>query len=131
MESEKILNKYLHGLQKGSYTDIITLFAEDAVVNSPLYGKVKASHFYEELLNDTTKSKILVLNTFTNKSRNAGAVHFLYEWVLKDGTVTSFECVDIVEFSEKGKITQLTIIYDTYELRKAFERMKIKMKTKG
>lgn len=124
MEPEPLLNQYLHALEKGDYDSILHLFTEDAVINSPLYGRVKASHFYKELVDDTKKSTITVLHIFTSK--NAGAVHFFYEWTLKDGTLTTFECVDIVEFSGNGKIKELTIIYDTYRTRKHFERMKDK-----
>lgn len=122
MDSEKILTQYLHRLEKGSYQDVIALFTDDAFVNSPLYGKVNASHFYRELFRDTTQSAITVLHTFANS--HTGAVHFLYTWVLKDGTETSFECVDVVEFTGDGKIQQLTIIYDTYPVRQSFEKMK-------
>lgn len=128
MEIEKILTQYLEALEKGSYQDVMNLFSENAVVTSPLYGRVKAAQFYKELLKDTTKSKITVLNLFTNKSETVGAAHFLYEWILKDRTVTSFECVDVVEFSCNGKIDHLTIIYDTHETRQAFEKMKMKTK---
>ena len=121
MDIEKILTQYLHGLEKGSYQDIIALFTDDAVVKSPLYGTVKASQFYKELFNDTTQSTITVLHTFTQLT--TGAVHFQYTWVLKDGIKTSFECVDVVECSG-GKIQQLTIIYDTYAVRQSFEKMK-------
>ena len=124
MDSEKVLNQYVKALEKGLYNEIIHLFAEDAVVHSPLYGNVEASIFYTELFTDTKKSHIKVLNTFTGE--NAGAVHFLYTWILADGIKTSFECVDVFEFS-CGKIKDLTIIYDTYRVRKAFETMKIKM----
>lgn len=124
MEIEKTLTRYLHVLQKGSYEDIIELFTESAVINSPLYGKVKASRFYEELLKDTQKSEITSLNIFFNEPRNAGAAHFLYKWILNNGKITSFECIDIVEFADNGKIRQLTIIYDTYWIREGFEKMK-------
>ena len=46
------------------------------------------------------------------------------EWILKDGTKTSFECVGIAEFSDDGKINRLTIIYDTARVRHEFEKMK-------
>jgi len=121
MEIEKTLKLYLKALEKGSYEDIIKLFTENAMVNSPLYGKIKASEFYKELFKDTAKSKINLLNIFTDK--NLGAAHFLYEWVFKDGTPTSFECVDIFKFSD-GKIKHLTIIYDTYKTRQSFENCK-------
>jgi len=122
MEIKKTLKLYLQALEKGSYEDITKLFAEDAMVNSPLYGKIKASEFYKELFKDTKKSKITLLDLFTD--RNAGAAHFLYEWILKDETPTSFECVDIFHFFDDGKIKQLTIIYDTYKTRRSFENCK-------
>jgi ketosteroid isomerase-like protein len=124
MEIQKILTQYLNALEKSNLRDIIQLFAEDAVITSPLYGTVKAQQFYRELLTDTSKSKIMVLNTFISKNRNVGAAHFLYEWVLKDGTKTSFECVDVVRISDSGKIGELTIIYDTFAVRESFEKMK-------
>ncbi|HEC95886.1 MAG TPA: nuclear transport factor 2 family protein, partial [Euryarchaeota archaeon] len=65
MEIEKTLKLYLKALEKGSYEDIIKLFTENAMVNSPLYGKIKASEFYKELFKDTAKSKITLLNIFT------------------------------------------------------------------
>lgn len=121
---EKVLTQYIQALEKGDYPHIMTLFTQDAVIISPLYGKVRASHFYEELLKDTRKSTITVFHVFINK--NAGAIHFQYEWILNNGTQTSFECVDIIKFSEDGKISQLTIIYDTSGIRKEFEKMKMK-----
>lgn len=117
-----MLTQYTQALEKGSYKDVITLFAGDAVVNSPLYGKVRAPDFYRDLFKDTGTSKITVHHVFSGK--DCGAAHFSYEWVLRDGTKTAFECVDIVEFSDDGKIRELTILYDTYKIREAFEKMK-------
>ncbi|MCK4636954.1 MAG: nuclear transport factor 2 family protein [Methanomicrobia archaeon] len=125
MEIEKTLILYLQALEEGSYEDIIELFTDDAVINSPLYGNIKALTFYKELFKDTTKSTITVLNLFTSKeNKNAGAAHFRYEWILKDGTPTSFECVDTFQFSDDNKIKHLTIIYDTYRIRQHFEKIK-------
>lgn len=123
MDVEHLLTRYLACLETGRYEDIVQLFTEDAVVHSPLYGEVRAAHFYRELLKDTQQSKITVLHVFS--SQEAGAVHFVYEWVLKDGTPVSFECVDVIEVSQ-GKIKNLTIIYDTYGIRTSFEKMKLK-----
>lgn len=123
MEPEEILTQYLHSLEKGDYEGILELFTQDAVVSSPLYGDIKASQFYRDLLRDTTKSRITLLNLFKSM-KNVGAAHFLYEWILRDGTVTSFECVDVMDVSDDGKIEHLTIIYDTFEIRNVFEDMK-------
>lgn len=124
MKIKEIIEKYLKGLEEGSYDNIINLFSSEAVINSPLYGKVKATNFYKELFKDTSNSKITLLNIFKGENPHIAAGHFRYDWILKDGTKTTFECVDIFRFNENEKITELTIIYDTSKIRNPFEEMK-------
>jgi len=125
MQIEKTIKEYLRGLEIGSADEIIKLFSPDAVVHSPLYGDVKAKKFYQELFKDTSKSKITLMNIFVSQNNpQIAAGHFRYDWILKDGTSTSFECVDIFRFDENGKIKELTIIYDTSKIRTSFEEMK-------
>ena len=124
MQIEKIIKEYLNGLEVGSYNKMIKLFSVNAVINSPLYGKIKAKDFYRELFKDTSKSKITLLNIFKSENSLIVAGHFNYDWILKDGTPTSFECVDVFRFDKDGKIAELTIIYDTAKIRTSFEEMK-------
>lgn len=124
MNVTEIIRKYLKGLEEGKYTNIIGLFSPEAIVNSPLYGQIKAADFYKELFKDTSKSKITLLNIFKSENPNIAAGHFRYDWILKDGTKTIFECVDVFRFDEKGKVIELTIIYDTSKIRNPFEEMK-------
>jgi hypothetical protein len=124
MQIEKTVKEYLKGLEIGSYENIIKLFSPRAIVNSPLYGKIKAKDFYRKLFKDTSKSKITLMNIFKSKNPLIAARHFCYDWILKDGTLTSFECVDIFRFNKNGKIVELTIIYDTAKIRPFFEKMK-------
>lgn len=124
MGIEKTIKAYLKALEKGGYENMIKLFTKNAVVFSPLYGKIKAIDFYRELFKDTSKSKITLLNIFKSDNKCVGAGHFLYDWLLKDGTPTSFECVDVFQFTDDGRIKQLTIIYDTSKVRPSFEKMK-------
>jgi predicted SnoaL-like aldol condensation-catalyzing enzyme len=125
MQIEKTIKESLRGLEIGSADEIIKLFSPDAIVHSPLYGDVKAKKFYQELFKDTSKSKITLMNIFVSQNNpQIAAGHFRYDWILKDGTSTSFECVDIFRFDENGKIKELTIIYDTSKIRTSFEEMK-------
>jgi len=125
MQIEKTIKEYLKGLEVGSYEHIIKLFSPDAVVHSPLYSDIKAKKFYQNLFEDTSKSKINLINIFVNpKKPQVAAGHFHYDWILKDGTSTSFECVDIFQFTQNGKIKELTIIYDTSKIKTSFENMK-------
>ena len=123
MHAEETIRNYLKALETGSYESAVALFEEDALVISPLYGEIKAVDFYRELFADTINSKITLLNIFIG-AENKAAGHFLYDWVLKNGTKTSFECVDVFEFSASGKIKKLTIIYDTSKIRSSFEEIK-------
>ena len=122
MEMEKIIKNYFKALEVGSYENMMRLFTEEAIILSPLYGKMKTVDFYRDLFKDTSKSKITLLNIFKGDTEFIGAGHFLYEWILKEGTSTSFECVDIFRFTEEGRIKQLTIIYDTAKIRPFFKK---------
>ena len=125
MQIEKTIKEYLKGLEISSVEKIIKLFSSDAVVHSPLYGEIQAKKFYQDLFKDTSKSKITLINIFVSQNNpQIAAGHFRYDWILKDGTPTSFECVDIFRFAEDGKIKELTIIYDTSKIRTAHEDMK-------
>ncbi len=124
MNIAEIIRKYLKGLEEGNYHYVISLFSSEAVINSPLYGKLKAIDFYRELFKDTSESKITLLNILNGEKLNMAAGHFRYDWILRGGAKTSFECVDIFHFNENGKIKELTIIYDTSKIRNSFEEMK-------
>jgi len=117
-----IVKGYFQGLEAGSYEQVIQLFHKDAIIHSPLYGKINAQSFYKELFSATNKSKITLKNIFINiNNPKSAAAQFLYDWTLLDGTSTYFECIDIFDFSEEMKILELKIIYDTYRVRGAFE----------
>lgn len=123
MDKQGVIKAYFHGLEKVSYEDIIKLFSPNAVVHSPLYGKVEAACFYKELFADTQNSKIVLKNIFVSPDQpNTAAAHFIYSWTMKDGTFVQFECVDLFEFA-LDMIASLTIIYDTYHTRKEFVRI--------
>jgi len=111
-------------LQKADYEQLMQLFASDAVVLSPLYGKRPAAAFYKDLFADTQQSELTYLTTFTDPTERKIAVNFLYRWTLADGAVTTFDCVDIFELDENGKIKLLKIIYDTAKTRPMFQQNK-------
>jgi len=122
MTIEDLCKDYLAALNEGSVEKVLSLFAPDAVVESPLYGIKPATSFYHELFADTTNSKTTLLHVFNNTSDNSSlALHFQYQWTLKSGKLVEFECVDVFEISPAGdKFTKLTIIYDTAPIRDDF-----------
>lgn len=125
MSKQNVVKAYFNGLEKGSYEDIIALFAAKALVHSPLYGQIEAVRFYKELFADTQNSKITLMNTFVSTDNpDTAAAHFNYAWAMKDGTAVQFECIDVFNFvPNTDKIIALTIIYDTYLVRGDFARV--------
>lgn len=119
-----LIKEYLQSLSEKDYDKLLSLFTEDAVVRSPLYGERLANTFYKELFADTKQSEVLLKEVFINSSGNKAAFLFEYGWTLSDNTFTTFDCIDIIEVNEENKITQLHIIYDTAKVRSAFELLK-------
>jgi len=125
MELKETIKKYLSALEKSDYENLINLFVPNAIIHSPLYGEVEAEKFYEDLFKDTNKSVITLKDIFMNEDNSKGAVNFLYDWTLFDGSPVSFDCVDIFKFTSDGKIQELTIIYDASQTRPKFDKLKI------
>lgn len=125
MNFEELIKEYFNGLESGNVEQLLSIFEENAVVLSPLYGRLSAKKFYSDLFKDTTQSKITLLNTLqSNENENTCAGHFRYDWTMKDGSLVTFECVDVFKVTEKNKIEQLTIIYDTFGVRDNFNKLK-------
>lgn len=123
MNFQELIKKYFEGLQSGDSEQLLSVFDENAVVSSPLYGKLPAKQFFSELFKVTTLSKITLLNTLqSNENENTCAGHFRYDWTMKDGTFVTFECVDIFKVTKENKIEQLSIIYDTFGIRDNFNK---------
>jgi len=119
-----ILETYLKSLEAGDAETIVKLFSEDGIIHSPLYGDMPVKKFFKDLFADTIQSTIMLLNVFQSTTNSdTAAAHFKYEWILKDGTKTNFEAVDVFNFDEHGKIKEMTIIYDTAKTRLAFEKL--------
>lgn len=118
----KIIETYFESLETANLQALKNLFAKDAIIHSPLYGNVPFEKFYTDLFNDTSQSVITLLDIFESiNSTKVAAAQIKYEWTLRKGARTSFVAVDIFQFNE-GKITEVTIIYDTFKTRDAFQR---------
>ena len=80
MNHTESMKKYLQYLEAADYENLILLFSEDAIVHSPLYGKVAATKFYKDLLTEIKTEDVsivygsrlghLALNLETLKSNN-------------------------------------------------------------
>ena len=111
---ETICKNYLAYLAGGDTENMLKLFAAGAVVHSPLYGDITADVFYPQLFSVTRESRLDLKGIYTEiEDPRAVAMAFDYHWTLENGEVRGFSCVDLFRFDSAGKITDLTIIYDT------------------
>lgn len=120
MTAHALARDYLTAIERGDLAAILRLFHPAAIVHSPLYGPLPATEFYPKLLTDTGRSE-LTLRGVTRQA-NLASIWFRFRWILPSGTVTDFECVDILELDDQGLIVALRIFYDTAATRQAFER---------
>lgn len=120
----EIAKKYIKFLSNGNVEGVVSLFAENGKVYSPIYGEKSASDFYKTLKDDTLNSEIKLNEIFENASSQKIALYFEYTWTVKTGKIVVFDVVDIIHFDSQNKITELKIIYDTIVSRKLIEEMK-------
>jgi hypothetical protein len=100
------------------------LFTEDGVVHSPLYGPQPAGEFYPRLFADTSEAN-LTLRSVMSGTDEAGqptvGFWFHFDWRLPSGARAPFDVVDIATLGQDGRIKELHIVYDTVDVRPAFE----------
>ena len=112
-----IANTYLRALQEADIDKILSLFSDDGIVKSPLYGTLPTAEFYTRLLDDTQSSRLTLRDIFSSTSGSSFALFFEYEWILINEKNVVFEVVDIIHLDENGKINALNIIYDAHKAR--------------
>lgn len=123
MNKPEIAQAYIASLAKGDLQQMLGLFAKDAIVISPVYGKKDCKDFYTQLFADTQNSELHIKGIFEDASTGNIALHFDYGWTLRNRSKVNFEVVDILEFDENRKITLLTIIYDTVRSRELVKKL--------
>ncbi|NPT47337.1 nuclear transport factor 2 family protein [Paraburkholderia sp. 1N] len=109
---------YLKELERGDVAAICALFAPDAQIFSPFLGSMQAAPFFAKVSEASGQSTIRPIDicVSTTGARRATG-YFIYDWVLKDGSAVSFECVDVFEFDANGLVERMIIVYDTYPIR--------------
>jgi hypothetical protein len=119
-----IVAAYLRAVETADVDAMLALFADGAIVHSPLYGTLPATEFYPTLFADTSSATLTLLGTMRGTSaagRPLLSFLFHFDWVLPGGTAAPFDVVDIAELDDDGLIRSIRIIYDTVDVRPAFE----------
>ncbi len=125
MNIKEITQAYLDALREANLNAVVDLFANKGVVISPIYGTMDARSFYKTLFSDTQNSTLTLLGIFQDVDDTTKmAIHFTYQWTMVNGSIVSFDVVDVIKLNEQNKITELTIIYDTQDSRPAVSQLR-------
>jgi hypothetical protein len=122
--SDPMVAAYLRAVEQGDVAGILALFADGGVVHSPLYGTLPATEFYPALFADTGAATLTLLGTMRGTSvegRPLLSFLFHFDWRLPNGTSAPFDVVDVAELDDDGLISSIRIVYDTVDVRPAFE----------
>ena len=119
----RMAQAYLQHLENADLTALLQLFAADAEVLSPLYGRQSATQFYSQLFADTNQSELELKDTLSNTANRSGCIFFQYSWTLASGEVVRFDVIDYLQLNTSGQITFLQIVYDTVQSRPALEKV--------
>ena len=122
--AEDLVADYLRGVTTADVALVVDLFAADAIVHSPLYGAVSPQEFYPALFADTSQANLRLKSVMTGldqHQRRTVSFWFHFDWRLPSGVAAPFDVVDVATLRADGKITELHIIYDTVDVRPAYE----------
>ncbi|VWC79408.1 polyketide cyclase [Burkholderia lata] len=114
------VDTYLKALERGDVAAICALFTPDARIFSPFLGWMQPTPFFEKVVSASGQSRITAIDicvSATGAPRATG--YFVYDWGLKDGSAVQFECVDVFEFDDSGRVERMVIVYDTHPVRAA------------
>jgi hypothetical protein len=123
--AQRLAEAYLGALGRADLSAITGLFSAAGLVHSPLYGPMPAADFFAALFGDTSESR-LTLRGVTHGTKADGtalvSVWFHFDWRLPSGRQAPFDVIDMLELGDDGRIASLHIVYDTAQVRPAFEQ---------
>lgn len=124
VDADALVDTYLRALAAGDAELAVSMFASDGLVRSPLYGSLPAAQFYALLFEDTGSAALTLRSVMRGVDADGYTVvsfWFHFDWRLPDGTPAPFDVVDVARLDNDGRVVELNIIYDTVDVRPAFE----------
>jgi hypothetical protein len=122
--ADDLVAAYFRALTASDAELAVSLFAADGRVHSPLYGPRPAAEFYPALFADTSRANLTLKSVMRGEDVNGAptvSFWFHFDWRLPSGVAAPFDVVDVATLGPDGKIQELHIIYDTVDVRPAFE----------
>jgi hypothetical protein len=122
--ADDLVAAYLRALDTADTGLAVSLFTDDGIVHSPLYGPRPAGDFYPALFADTSQANLTLRSVMSGEDqtgRTTVSFWFHFDWRLPSGAAAPFDVVDVATLAPDGRIKALHIIYDTVDVRPAFE----------
>jgi hypothetical protein len=122
--ADDLVAAYLRALSTADAGLAVSLFTDDGIVHSPLYGPRPARDFYPALFADTSQANLTlraVMSGADQSGQTTVSFWFHFDWRLPSGAAAPFDVVDVATLAPDGRIKDLQIIYDTVDVRPAFE----------
>jgi hypothetical protein len=122
--ADDLVTTYLRAVTTADAALAVSLFADDGVVHSPLYGPRPPGDFYRALFADTSQANLTlksVMSGVDTTGQTTVSFWFHFDWRLPSGAAAPFDVVDVATLGSHGLIEELHIIYDTVDVRPAFE----------
>jgi hypothetical protein len=120
--ADDLVAAYLRALTTADIGLAVSLFAHEGLVHSPLYGPQPPEHIYRALFADTSQANLTLKSVMSGvDAAGQATVWFYFDWRLPSGAAAPFEVVDVATLDPHGRIKDLHIIYDTVDVRPAFE----------
>jgi hypothetical protein len=122
--ADDLVAAYLRALSAADAGLAVSLFTGDGIVHSPLYGPRPARDFYPALFADTSQANLTLKSVMSGEDktgRTTVSFWFHFDWRLPSGAAAPFDVVDVATLAPDGRIKDLHIIYDTVDVRPAFE----------
>jgi hypothetical protein len=121
---DELVAAYLRALSTADSGLAVSLFTDDGMVHSPLYGARPAREFYPALFADTSQANLTLKSVMRGEDQSGQmtvSFWFHFDWRLPSGTAAPFDVVDVATLAPDGKVKELHIVYDTVDVRPAFE----------
>jgi len=110
---EKTVRDYMRFLDQAKYDNLITLFTDDGIVDSPRTGAVSAKKFYSSLKGE--KLNVSLKDIYTSIQGEDVAAYLEYT-TQKKPKAKPTKAIDIFEFApNSNKLKHLTIIFNAQE----------------
>jgi hypothetical protein len=125
MGAADLCERYIEAVELADFEALDALFTPDAVVVSPLYGRLPAADFHRLLLADA-RTRLELRNLFDAANRApSGAMHLRCVLTFAHEETVCFDAVDLFDVAPDGERFQsLTILYDSPATRAAYRALR-------